>query len=249
VGGRRCVYTSLIGDYEALNEQPVAARSDIDFVCFTDNKNLTSSTWKIVTVNPIFQKDTVRSQRVIKLSPHEYLANYDLSLYIDNTVILSVKPEDIFAQYNGHSDFLVPSHSYRKSLLDEFIEVKERSLDDPKRIDEQLSDYRATDGNCLIERPYWSGILLRRHSKPEVQKVMRTWLQHVLRYARRDQLSANYAFRQAGLKPHRLDIDNYSSWFHTWPVSHNRRHNIRTYQVQRSFFEKALSRVRRTVHL
>jgi len=247
VGDKRCVYTALIGDYEELNEQPVAVRSDINFVCFTDNKNLRSNTWKIVTVDPTFKKDPIRSQRVIKLSPHQYLTNYDLSLYIDNTIILSVKPEDIFAEYNEHCDFLIPSHSYRHSLLDEFMEVKQLSLDDPKRIDEQLSDYRATDGNCLSERPYWSGLLIRRHSMLEVRNVLRTWLYHVLRYTRRDQLSANYAFRQSGLRPYRLDIDNFSSWFHTWPVSHNRKHDVRTYQL--SLFDRALSRFRRTVHL
>src|SRR5262245_53176260 len=106
MGNRVCVYTSLLGRYERLNEQPVAAQSKIDFLCFTDNSDLTSKTWKVVKVDPTFMNDPVRSQRIIKLSPHDFCGDYDTSLYIDNSVILTVKPEDIFERYKEHLDFL-----------------------------------------------------------------------------------------------------------------------------------------------
>ena len=59
---------------------------------------------------------------------------------------------------------------------------------------------------------------------------MRIWLAHVLRFSRRDQLSANFVFGQAGVVPHRLNIDNFSSWFHTWPVYHERNEAIRKFK-------------------
>src|SRR5690242_20038091 len=105
---RFCVFTSLLGNYEKLNDQPVASGSNIDFICFTDDRSLSSKTWKIVFIDPIFERDPVRSQRVIKLSPHDYCADYDASLYIDNSVILTAKPEDIFDRYQEHLDFLIP---------------------------------------------------------------------------------------------------------------------------------------------
>ena len=70
---RRCVYTCLIGDYERLNEQPVAANSSLDFVCFTDAPGLTSESWRIVPVIPTFPLDHVRSQRLLKILPEEIL--------------------------------------------------------------------------------------------------------------------------------------------------------------------------------
>jgi len=207
-----CVYTSLIGDYERLNEQPVAAGSKIDFICFTDNGDLKSKTWKVVKIDPTFVKDPVRTQRIIKLSPHDFCEGYDTSLYIDNSVILSAKPEDIFERYKERWDFLLPTHSHRESLVDEFKEVTRLSLDDPNRIDEQLAHYRDTDPNCLSEKPFWGWIQIRRHTNPHTRRALRFWLAQVLRYSRRDPLSSNYAFRQVGVAPHRLNIDNFSSW-------------------------------------
>lgn len=228
--GRFCVYTALTGNYEKLNEQPVAAGSNIDFICFTDDASLESKTWKIIKIDPMFADDPVRSQRVVKLSPHEYCADYDVSLYIDNSVILSAKPEDIFERYCGYWDFLLPAHSYRKCVLDEFRAVKKLSLVNKKRLNEQLAHYIETDAACLKEQPYWAGMQIRRHANPDVRNAMRIWLAHVLRFTRRDQLSANFAFRQAGVAPHRLDIDNLSSWFHAWPVFHERNEAIRTFK-------------------
>ena len=242
MGDRLCVYTTLIGDYERLNEQPVATGSKIDFICFTDNGDLKSKTWKVVKIDPTFVKDPVRSQRIIKLSPHDFCEGYDTSLYIDNSVILSAKPEDIFEQYKEHWDFLLPTHSFRDSLVDEFRETVRLSLDDPNCIDEQLAHYRDTDLNCLSEKPYWSGIQIRRHTNSYTRRALRFWLAQVLRYSRRDQLSANYAFRQVGVAPHRLNIDTFSSWFHAWPVCSERKNEIRTFK--QPLPRRALSRLR-----
>jgi hypothetical protein len=238
MSSRFCVYTALTGNYEALNEQPAAAGSNIDFICFTDDVSLKSTTWKVIKIDPMFADDPVRSQRVVKLSPHEYCADYDVSLYIDNSVILSVKPEDIFERYNAHWDFLMPAHSFRKCILDEFRAVKELSLADPKRINEQLAYYIDKNPSCLKEQPYWSAIQIRRHSSPLVRNAMRIWLAHVLRFSRRDQLSANFVFGQAGVVPHRLNINNFSSWFHAWPVYRERN------EARRKFNSGLLNRMR-----
>ena len=243
MGDRLCVYTCLIGDYEKLNEQPVAAESKIDFICFTDDADLKSKTWKVVKIDPTFEKDSIRSQRIIKLSPHDFCEDYDTSLYIDNSVILRAKPEDIFERYRGRWDFLLPTHSYRASLIDEFREIDRLSLDDPKRVDEQLAHYRDTDPNCLGEKPYWSGIQIRCHTNPHTRRALRFWLAQVLRYSRRDQLSSNYAFRQVGLVPHRLNIDNFSSWFHAWPVHSERNEEIGRFR--KTLPRRVLSRLRR----
>jgi hypothetical protein len=229
MSSRFCVYTALTGNYEKLNEQPVAAGSNIDFICYTDDASLKSKTWKVIKIDPMFADDPVRSQRVVKLSPHEYCADYDVSLYIDNSVILSVKPEDIFERYCAHWDFLLPSNSYRKCILDEFRAVKTLSLVDTKRLNEQLAYYIETDVACLKEQPYWAGVQIRRHANPSVRNAMRLWLAHVLRFTRRDQLSANFAFRQTGVTPYRLNIDNSSSWFHGWPVYRERNEAMRKF--------------------
>jgi hypothetical protein len=214
---RLCVYTALLGSYERLNEQPVASRSKIPFLCLTDDPQLRSGSWQMRSVSPVFSMDPVRSQRDFKLRPYLHLPDFDLSIYIDNSVLLTEPPERIMERYLPASGLAIPSHSDHISVLDEFLEVAKRGYDDQSRIFEQLNHYSFVCPEVLAERPYWAGILLRDHRKPEVQAVLETWYAHVLRYSRRDQLSVNAAFRLTGFTPDAIEIDNWSSWFHTWP--------------------------------
>jgi quercetin dioxygenase-like cupin family protein len=218
-----CVYTMLIGGYEELNEQPVAASSSIPFICLTDDRDLCSETWEIRCVEPLFAMDYVRSQRAIKLLPFKFLPEFDRSLYIDNTVVLKTEPERLIGQYLGASGFSLLEHSFRSTVLDEFREVENQGLDDPGRISEQLNHYTMECPEVLQEKPYWTAILLRNHQDQKVRAMLELWNAHVQRYSRRDQLSVNLAFRRSGLQPNVFRIDNHNSWFHSWP--HIRQRN------------------------
>ena len=69
------------------------------------------------------------------------------------------------------------------------------------------------------------------------------WSGHVLRYSRRDQLSINYAFNRAELKPEIMLIDNFASSFHSWP---NRDDNERdrAHRLASRFLSFPAARVR-----
>ena len=212
-----CVYTVLTGGYEELNEQPVAEASRIPFVCLTDDARLRSRTWQVRLVPTLFPADPVRSQRALKLRPHEYLPEFDGSLYIDNSVLLKEPPESLVEQFLPVPGFCLPAHSFRKTVIDEFVEVARDGLDDRRRILEQLYHTALEAPGVLREKPYWNGLMLRDHRDPAVRKALDLWFALVLRYSRRDQLSANLAFRRAGMTPQVLLIDNHESRFHSWP--------------------------------
>lgn len=217
-----CVYTVLLGQYEELNEQPVSISSSIPFICLTDDPELTSETWQIRLVSPVFAMDEIRSQRDIKLRPHVYLPEFSASLYIDNSVLLKDIPENIIEQYGLESGICLPEHSFRNTVLNEFIEVAKLGFDDQTRIFEQLNHYLVDCPSVLEEKPYWTAILLRSHTDCRIQRMMEIWAGHVFRYSRRDQLSINLAFKLAGTAPNCMKIDNYDSWFHTWPITKRR---------------------------
>ena len=212
-----CVYTALIGGYEKLNEQPAAATSRIPFICLTDDPDLRSETWQVRQVEPMFPLDPIRSHRQVKLCPHVHLPDFDCSIYIDNSVLLKVPAERLIEQHLAASPFCLPEHSFRDSVLDEFLEVEALGFDDPTRLFEQLNHYALELPEVLKEKPYWTGILIRDHKSAKVRKMLDIWLAHVQRYSRRDQLSANIAFKRAGLTPQILRIDSRESWFHSWP--------------------------------
>lgn len=88
-----CVYTALFGGYEEFLWQPIAGESDLDFICFTDDPELESDTWRIEVVEPPLRSDPARSCRFPKLCAHRFLDEYDSSLDIDNSVMLR-RPRD-----------------------------------------------------------------------------------------------------------------------------------------------------------
>lgn len=216
---RLCVYTVLIGGYERLNEQPVARASDVDFLCFTDDPGLTSETWQVRHAPRLFAEDPTRSARALKIRPHAVVPEYEISLYVDNSVQLLRPPESVVADLlPDGAAFALFEHGYRGSVRDEFAAVAEAALDSPSRLDEQLAHYSAADPGALELRPLKGFLLLRRHHDPAVVAAMEIWLAHVLRYSRRDQLSLWVALREAGLEPLVHRFDNFESPYHRWPV-------------------------------
>jgi uncharacterized cupin superfamily protein len=238
-----CVYTVLIGDDEELADQPVAKSSGLPFICLTDNRDLQSGTWEIRAVEPLFALDPIRSQRAIKIRPHEYLPDFARSLYVDNSVLLQVEPERIVDCCSGASGFSLPKHRYRETVLDEFLEVERLGLDDEARLFEQLNHYLLDAPEVLQEQALWTGIMLRDHENAHVRAMLDIWSAHVQRYSRRDQLSINYAFRRAGLQPETLEVDNNKSWFDMRPrrTGSNRTRALR---VANSFFSSPVARLK-----
>jgi len=215
---RQVVFTVLTGGYEALQEQPAAIGDDIDRVCLTDDPTLTSTSWQVRHISLALPADAVRSARRMKILAHEYLPEYDESLYIDNSVALKVAPQLLF-------DTLLPEdavmalarHSFRGPLRDEYAAVVEQHLDAAWVCEEQRTHYEQTDPAALEVPTLWSGLMLRRHNVPAVQAVMQIWWENVLRYSRRDQLSLPIALSTATFVPVVHELDNHSSDYHEWP--------------------------------
>lgn len=218
---KKCVYTILIGEYEKLNEQPVAQDSNIDFFCFTEDNSIKSETWKIIHVDPIFPYDTIRSARTIKIAPHRFLSpEFSSSLYIDNSIKLKAVPEEIFTDFSLEEyDLHLLQHSFREKVFDEFEEVLRINYDKPNLIIEQLNAYSMIAPSLFDEKPIWTGFMLRNHNKLDVINMMEDWLAQVMRYSRRDQLSINYVICKHKPKINLLDLDNHSTIYHQWPTA------------------------------
>ncbi|MEH3088069.1 MAG: DUF616 domain-containing protein [Microbacterium arborescens] len=218
-----CVYTVSLGGYDRLLDQPVAADSDADFICFTDDSALSSESWEVVTVEPRFPQDLHRSSRVFKILGHERLSSYDVTICIDASVELRAKPERIAAEWlTPDVDLALAPHSFREKVLDEFDEVVRLKYDDPARVYEQLNDYALSYPEVLEARPHWGGILVRRNT-PAVASAMRLWFDQVLRYSRRDQLSLMLPLLTEDLRWRGMPVDNFESEYHRWPVIGERK--------------------------
>lgn len=220
---KSCVYTCLTGNYETLNEQPVASDSKIDFICLTDNPELKSSSWKIKVIDLDFIGDSVRSQRTVKILPHLYLKEYEKSLYIDNSVVLKEAPEKLFEKYLSNFEVAIPLQSFRETVLDEFLTLLEHQIDDSSRILEQLNHYSIYYPEILKEKTLQTAIIFRNHNSKEVISASERWHSQVLRFSKRDQLSVNLGLESLSEKLSVFNIDNFNSDFHSWANSINRK--------------------------
>lgn len=219
---QRAVYTALIGGYEQLLEQPVAGASGIPFICFTDDADLRSDTWEVRLVEPTFPGDSVRSARVLKIRGHESLGAFDETLWIDNSVLLKTDPVGILSEWLTDAELAVPHHSFRSNLAAEFAAVMNGGLDESARVVEQLAHYQTHTPWVLEREVLWTALLARRKSV-RVESVMQKWLDQVLRYSRRDQLSVSLAVDGAADILRVVELDNHSSRLHEWRVAAGRK--------------------------
>jgi hypothetical protein len=223
---RRALFTAITGEYETLNELQGPARGSLDALCFTDNPNLSSDTWKIVYIKPAFPLDPIRSQRSVKILRHAELLNYDQTLYIDNTVRLKVDPSTILDAWLANAELAMPEHSFRESVDAEFDAVIEHRVDSRDRVIEQHHHYADAYPQCLAEKPLWGALIARKNTE-SVALFERIWLDHVLRYSRRDQLSSVVAAEISGVSLNRVQLDNYDSTVHSWPIASDRSKEVR----------------------
>ena len=226
------VYTVLFGGYETLDNEQFVGDRDIPFICFTDEPDLTSDVWEIHVIEPLYPNDLPRSQRDIKIRGCQELDQFDRTLYIDNSVSLTGPASIILDGWLSSHDLAVPAHSFHQTVLDEFLAVLTLGFDDPTTVDEQLAHYAETDRRVLGERPSRNGMIARRNT-PEVLGTMSQWFEEVLRYSRRDQLSANVTFARTGIPVNRVAIDNNQSDVHRWPVELGRSATARVVRQDR----------------
>jgi Protein of unknown function (DUF616) len=214
---RRVVYTCLFGHSELFNDFEYQ-RDGIDFICFTDDPELRSDFWKIELV-PRKALDPARAAKKIKALPHVYLAQYDHSLYVDNTVRLKVSPKRMFEEYlaPATSPLVCFRHPERDCVYDEAKVVLSIGFDTPERVNSQMALYRHLGypaNNGLVR----TGLLLRQHQHPALQRVMNTWHEQVFCHSKRDQLSLPPAcwFENFELQCMPLTVD--ASELLDWPV-------------------------------
>ena len=64
----------------------MAGDGDIDWLCITDDSQLTSDDWEVVVIEPSFALDPAPSPRKVKMLPPTQVRDYGISLWIDNPV-------------------------------------------------------------------------------------------------------------------------------------------------------------------
>lgn len=186
---RLVIYTAIIGKYDTLKE-PEYIDENCDYVCFTDNRELTSDIWQIRFVEKI-DLDSTRFQRMYKVLTHRFLPEYEYSLYIDGNVrIMGSLRDFVRKQWKGAS-LLGLKHPDRDNLYDEAEACINFGKDDPEIIRRQIGRYKR-EGYKADNELTVNNIIFRKHNDKELVKVMEDWWKEIRDNSRRDQLSFCY---------------------------------------------------------
>ena len=231
---RVVVYTTIFNNYDALNDPPIFYK-DVDYVCFTDSKKIKSNNWKIIYLK-IKKKNSPKKNREIKINYFKFLPHYEYSIYHDANVILFSNPLALIKKYLKSKDIAMPQHRYRNSTLSEGMYIL-KHLDLPKINNQKINKIISKPINWLTE----NRVILRRHHKNQIEKLMKIWWKMYNSGIIRDQVSFPYACKKIKLKPKIIKKKfNFLHLFIVKPhINSSLRFKIKYYSFL-IFFEKIL---------
>ena len=145
---------------------------------------------------------------MVKLLPHIFLPEYDLSISLDASLRIESELDSVLAAYFPlEADMAVMKHPSRDCTYAEAVACIRLKKDDPEVIKRQIQRYRKAG----FPQDYGlvaCGIMVRRHQTPSVQKHCEYWWEQVRRGSFRDQLSFNYVlWKHALVKPHLMSYE------------------------------------------
>ena len=220
---RKVVYTCITGNYEPLDD-PFFISEGFDYVCFTDSK-IKSDMWEVRPIPEELKSLTpVKKQRCIKVNPHKYLKEYDLSIWVDGSVKLTADLNKFLAEKcSEDASIFIPNHPSRKCIYQEMIACERQKKDTHANIEPQRIRYREErfpENYGLVQ----SNIIIRKHNEPDCIRLMETWWEEIRKGSHRDQLSFNYAaWKNSDIKIVFLDKTTCSSAYFKWDASHGKR--------------------------
>lgn len=218
---RYAVYTVNFGGYDLLQSCPEKSE-EIDYICYTDNKNLSSKNWQIRYVDTDSEKDNIN--RKYKFFPNLYLPEYEYSIYVDGNIAINKDLIKLFIKYSNLSNIAVLEHKYRSCLYEEAYACIAAGKGVKEKIQETICKYKSRgypDQNGLYEM----GVIFRKTMSPEVIALMTTWWQEFSIGAGRDQISFPYACWENNVVPviidesPRISSEYFSIKFHSHEIS------------------------------
>lgn len=191
-GSTVAVYTAIYDNYDVLID-PKVTEDEVDYICFTDDPDIESEVWETRVQRPM--EDPTLANRRVKILTHEYLDEYEYTIYIDGNIEIKGKVMPLINDYLSNSDFAVYKHPERSSLYDEADACINQNKAENKKVIEQIDHYRKQgfqDEQDLSE----NRIIFRRHNEPKIKDLMWNWWREVSERTSRDQLSLMYVLWQ-----------------------------------------------------
>lgn len=208
------VYTAIFGKKDDLIT-PRVRLPHCDLICFTDLP-LASKVWQVRQIaRP--HPDATRSARMIKLLPHKFLPEYDISLWVDGNMLIKGDVEELIATYLSPENHLAvysmaqQKKESRDCIYDELDQLQRlneqgKFQDQTELMIAQVEGYKK-EGYPAHHGLAWTCTLMRMHHEPDVVAFDEGWWKELSTKSKRDQLSFNYVAWKQGLRFRYVDGD------------------------------------------
>ena len=231
------VYTCVTGDYDKVRKILGKQDNNIDFVCFTDRVdkmlNMRAQTgWIFMPIpNELSGLDNRRKARIIKIGIYKYMKGYDGYLWIDAPILVIGNIGDFIRKYpfTPNRSLYVSKHYMRDCVYQEFAQVLRLNKDRHVNVYEQYQRYHRMgypQHNGMAE----TSLLYRNLKDEKVLTHASFWIDEILNYSYRDQLSFNWAawysktpITYLNEDIYKKDVENETSnyFFLPWPKHNN----------------------------
>ena len=196
--GKGVVYTAVTGGYDQIH-LPEYIDPALDYICFTDKKELKSDVWQIRQIENPLGLDNIRLARHHKILCENYVGDYDYSIWVDGKIKITGDLLEIIRRYHLHSPLLCFSHYERDCIYQEADVCKSMGKGNAAEIDHQITKYKSEDypeHNGLVD----TCVLFRSHGNDSLNTMLSAWWHEVETESVRDQLSFNYACNKTGFE-------------------------------------------------
>lgn len=213
------LYTANIDNYDKYVECPFMSlmvlgelkKIGVDVVFFTDDRTIVSTELYEVRYVDIKYSDSYRTAREIKIRPDLYLPNYDISIWVDSSVILTNTTFIVSQIFSALKDanMAFQTSPYRTCTYEEEKAVLRYKKDVKHITSRQMKKYMRADfpkGYGMFQ----TNILYRRHNERDCINFCDLWLREVLSHSHRDQLSCMYILWRTGTKVNVINFEDLS---------------------------------------
>jgi hypothetical protein len=205
------VYTCITGDYDKLIE-PRHVDKRLDYFCFTDNDAQIKSPWLLKSM-ALPELDNKDKNRYVKMHPHRFFADYDITVYIDGNVEVVGDLYELASQVNeSEGCFFAYAHAERNCVYSEAAACSYFAHDWIWRITKQMREY--SDSKYPMNNGLVSANILIRKNDSALSSLMNAWWNAYSSGVKRDQLSLPFVSWQ-------LDI----------PITYLGQNDFRYFQV------------------
>lgn len=188
----KVVYTCITGKYDSLIK-PTYVDPDYDYICFTNNPQLKSDFWEIRNISHVIsQYGDKKGSRYAKIKPHEFLKEYNFSVYIDANIDIKSSIDTFVKKNIENGKVVYIGHHPSRSCLYAEQEIVIRSKKDTKDNTQPQIDRYKEEGFPKNFGLTENNVILRFHNDEKCIAIMEDWWGEVERGSHRDQLSLMY---------------------------------------------------------